>query len=275
MQHDEAIWEVIGKKFCSFKVCPPGTKQEFCKNEFNLTGLCSRRSCPLANSNYATVLEKEGVLYLYIKVIERAHSPKNLWERVMLPRNYAQALALIDSKLAYWNSFVVHKCKQRLTKIHQYLLQMRKLRLKVQPKMVPIKKKIERRDAVREVKAFKAAKVSEAIKAELLNRLQAGTYGDIYNFPQQEFEQVLEDQEEQEMEAEPEFVEELDEEVYSDQDEDGSLEDFDVGSFGSQDAQDDWEILRSKVAADKSKKKGPRVEIEYEQEPEATTSQLN
>ncbi|EED85609.1 predicted protein [Postia placenta Mad-698-R] len=160
MQSDDVIWSVINQQFCSYKV--KTATQNFCRNEYNVTGLCNRQSCPLANSRYATVREKEGVLYLYVKTIERAHSPA-------LP---------IDAELKYWPNFMTHKCKQRVTKITQYLIKMRRMRLREQPKLIGVKKKLDRREAVRERKALSAARLERAIEAELLERLKSKAYGD-------------------------------------------------------------------------------------------------
>jgi len=183
---------------------------DFCRNKYNATGLCNRPSCPLANSEYGTVIEDEGIAYLHLKTVERAHTPKNLWEKIKLPKNFADALELVDKHMEHWLEHKVNRCKQRLVKIRQMLLRSRRLAMQTKAKMVPVKKKTERRENIRELKAEQAAKVDLAVEKELLNRLQQGMYGDIYNFDEQAFEKVLEQCEGEEDELEEE--DELDEE---------------------------------------------------------------
>jgi len=274
MHNDESIWHCINQDFCSFKVKLKAPKQNFCRNQYNVTGLCNRVSCPLANSQYATVLEEEGVCFLYIKTVERAHSPKNLWEKIKLSRNFLQALDQITKELEYWPEHMINRCKQRLTKMRQMHIRMRKLSMKEGPRMVPIKKKTERREAVRELKAETAAKVDLAIERELLERLKQGTYGDVYNFPQKQFDKVLENNAEEDEEVEDDedsedFVEDLDEDDDELEEEDGERQLIEM-----EDDLDELQDLEDLVGmpagpASKRRRPGPRVELEYEEEMDA------
>ncbi|BFZ55085.1 Protein MAK16 [Savitreella phatthalungensis] len=225
---DEIIWQCINQQFCSYKVRAPSLT--FCRNEYNVSGLCNRQSCPLANARYATVRERDGKLYLYMKTAERAHMPAKWWERIRLSKNYAEALEQIDSRLQYWSNFSIHKCKQRLTRLTQYLIKSRRLALDPGVKLIGIKPKLARREEARERKALVAAKLEKSIEKELVERLRSGVYGDQplnvnedvwKRFLDAKHGKVSDTNEELELVDEAEFVSD-EEEV--DEDEDGEYE---------------------------------------------------
>lgn len=288
---DEVIWQVINRQFCAFKV-KTTKEQTFCRNEYNVSGLCLRTSCPLANARYATVKNVEGKLYLYMKTAERAHMPLKLWERVRLLKNYNTALEQIDENLQYWQKFLILKCKQRLTRLTQVAITERRLAMREEERhYVGVKHKVKRREENRERKALAAAKIEKAIEKELLDRLKSGAYGDKpLNVDENVWKKVLgkvdgvEEEEEEEFEddsdvelesgdeldvGQVEYVEDDAEDEFVDlEDLEKWLDDLSASESESDDDDDDESKKRSAEDDGKAKKKRrPRVEIEYEEEP--------
>jgi protein MAK16 len=241
MASDEIVWQIINNQHCSFKLkccvlprltavllttdCRTTKNQTFCRNEFNVTGFCSRQNCPLANSRYATIRAdpSTGRLYIYIKAVERTHLPNKWWERIRLPSNYTKALELIDERLQYWPKFLVHKCKQRLTRLTQVAIRTERLSREEErlgERLVPkLASKVRRREQTRERKAEAAAKVERTIERELMERLRSGAYGENpINVEEAIWNKVLDALERQgELQVEVEANEDIEEQVYVDE----------------------------------------------------------
>src|SRR5271169_2686192 len=136
----------------------------------------------------------------------------------------------------YYPTFLKHKCKQRLTKLTQYLIRSRRLMLapgpRVTTRMAP---KRARREETRERKALAAARLEKQIEKELVNRLKSGNYTeDMLNINEEIWKKVL-DQRARAERGEPEeeeLEEEIEEEVEFVSDEEGLV--------SGDDEFDDW-----------------------------------
>lgn len=217
-----------------------------------------------------------------MKTIERSHLPSKLWERIKLSQNYTAALSQIDERLIYWPKFLLHKCKQRLTRLTQVAITSRRLAKeedRLGEKLVGVKPKVKRREATRERKALAAAKLERAIEKELVERLRSGAYGDKpLNVEEGIWKKVLrglekegaaerdvdydEDEDEDEDEEELEEEEEVEVEYVSgdeelEEEELGDLEDWLEGS-GASDFDEDDDESDSEDDSDDSEEEDPK-----------------
>lgn len=174
---DRRVWDSIGnKKSCSFKI---GTALDtLCRSKYNVTGVCSEFSCPLANTKYATVRAVDNQLYLYIKEPERCHTPSKMYEKILLSTDYAAALGEIDRHLEFWDKELIHKCKQRMTKLTEYLERVAGMRVTGQRELTVRRTKMNRREKVRALRALNTVNFEKEVGAELMMRLEAGIYGE-------------------------------------------------------------------------------------------------
>ena len=225
-----------------------------------------------------------------MKTAERAHTPKELWESVKLDPSYNKALEQIDTELQYWPKFLVHKCKQRFTRLRQILVKRRKMKLEGSANYKVVSHKAERREQSRLKKITKSAMIENYVKNDLLKNLAEHKYGEIYNIDQKNFEKALENENEEEQ-LDEDFVEEDYEPGYindfsdeegegeddeNDDEDDGqeNKEDSEIDDiFNQKDKKDDNEEENSENDEDikKNKKIGkkrkrPKYEIEIERE---------
>lgn len=246
-QPDDLIWQVLNDQFCSFKVKARAPETNaLCRNEYNLTGLCNRSSCPLANTDYATVRDDGEKITFFVKRPECQHEPRKMWERILLSDSKTgKAKQMILKQLEGKSPFVRDKCLARYERLIEIKNKERQLAKHADraPVVEVIKSKHERKERSREMRALTVSRLEQAIEGELLKRLQSGVYGDMYNLKQKEFEQALE-----EGTKKMEFVE--DEEEYEEYE-------YDL---------DDDELLEDIEETPAPKKRKPVVEIEYEDE---------
>lgn len=263
MNSDDLTWQLLSKSFCSYMVKTKTSK--FCRNEDNVTGLCNRHSCPLSNSQYATIKEKDGIIYLYIRAAERVPYPSKQWERIKLKKNEEQAIQQINEYLRYWDRWIRTRVKLRYIRTRDYLKRMRRLALSRKKKIETINKKSERRELRREEKALRVAKLSRTVENELLERLRAATSSkEIYNIDQSAFKKVLDVEElneaiEEEDVSEDEGEEEI---VYTSGSE---LEQSDIEDIGvPEDEDSEAELVAIEAVPSSSKRR--KVKITYEKD---------
>lgn len=176
-----------------------------------------------------------------------------MYEKIRLKGSQEHVFARIAKELQYMPEFYRAKCEARYVRYQEYLRRIERIKNDpTQPILTAKNKKVLRREASREARSKKVAQIENAIERELLDRLQKGVYGDIYNLPQKTFETILDNYGEQEEINEDEFIEdsEADSEYESDEEID-DLEESDI----------EFEDYMGVITKEKRQ---PIVNVEYE-----------
>uniref|UniRef100_A0A182T7K7 Ribosomal_L28e domain-containing protein n=1 Tax=Anopheles maculatus TaxID=74869 RepID=A0A182T7K7_9DIPT len=113
MHRYELTGNILNPKFCSFR-----GKGNVCRNEDNLTGICSRQACPIVYTQYATVREEHGAIFLYMKRVNRHASPPGYhWEKLKLSCDSNVAVYQLKEHLLMQSLWIKNKCMEDFWKI--------------------------------------------------------------------------------------------------------------------------------------------------------------
>ena len=202
--------------------------------------------------------------------------------------SYNKSIEQIDTELKYFPKFLIHKCKQRFTRIRQVLIKKKKMKLEGDEEYKIVSRKAEKREKSRLIKAEKSAVIENHIAQELLKNLKNGKYEGIYNFDKNAFRKILE-KENAESDKEEDFNEnDYDKgyiESFSDDDDDNeneeneSSEKNESNNFDDDDFDDIFnsnkEYNKNKGKKVGKKRKRDKRNLEYEREYENVKSNVN
>lgn len=131
---------------------------------------------------------------------------------------------------------------------------MRRIKLRQQPKLIGIHKKLDRREAKRELKALSAAHLERSIEKELLDRLKSKAYGDApLNVNEDVWKALLEKESGMHEELEDDIsADELEEEELEDEDDQWGDREFVSDVSGDEDSDDGLSDLEDAADGDNS-----------------------
>ena len=201
--------------------------------------------------------------------------------------SYNKSIEQIDTELKYFPKFLIHKCKQRFTRIRQVLIKKKKMKLEGDEEYKIVSRKAEKREKSRLIKAEKSAVIENHIAQELLKNLKNGKYEGIYNFDKNAFRKILEkenaesDKEEDfnENDYDKGYIESFSNDDNNENEENESYENNESNNLDDDDFDDIFnnnkDNVKNKEKKVGKKRKRDKRNLEYEREYENVKSNVN